>query len=82
MNNKKDNYSQIKLLNHIDEKCDLCKKNAKASKTSKKSGDIFAKKFAPSPKNSSGNKNKNEINLYNIKFYLNIIKYIYNIIYF
>ena len=65
MNNKKDNYSQIKLLNHIDEKCDLCKKNAKASKTSKKSGDIFAKKFAPSPKNSIKNKNKNEINLNN-----------------
>ena len=62
LNNKNDTYSQIKLLNHIDEKCDLCKKNAKASKNSKKSGDIFAKKFALFFKNSIKNKNKNEIN--------------------
>ena len=63
LNNKKNAYSQIKLLNHISEKCDLCKKNAKAaSKDSKKSGDIFAKKFALFFKNSIKNKNKNEIN--------------------
>ena len=60
--NKKKAYSQIKLLNHIVEKCDLCKKNDKVSGNSKKSGDISTKKFSLFFKNSIKNKNKNEIN--------------------
>ena len=57
LNNKKNVYSKIKLLNHINEKCDICKKNLKASKPTKKTSDIFAKKFTTFFKNSIKKKN-------------------------
>ena len=70
LNNKKNVYSKIKLLNHINEKCDICKKNLKASKPTKKTSDIFAKKFTTFFKNSIKKKNeinKNEIIITNYK---------------
>ena len=63
-------YSQIKILNHVDEKCDICKKRYKKPKNlsksinqSSKSSDIF--------KNSI--KNQNQIN--NIEININDEKY-------
>ena len=53
MNNKNDTYSKIKILNHFEEKCEICKKNRKALKhKSSKSPEESSNKIEDSLKNS------------------------------
>ena len=53
MNNKNETYSKIKILNHLEEKCEICKKNRKALKhKSSKSPEESSNKIEDSLKNS------------------------------
>jgi len=60
INNRNNAYSKITLLNHIKEKCDICKKILKTSKTLNQSHDKLPNIFSNLFKNSI--KSKNEIN--------------------
>lgn len=70
INNRNNAYSQITLLNHIKEKCDICKNNLKTSKMLNQSHDKLQNIFSNLFKNSIKNKNeinKNEIIINNYK---------------
>ena len=67
LNKKNKIYSKIKMLNHIEEKCEICKNTTKISKEKfRQSCEVSFNKFSLFSKNSKKMKNeinKNEINI-------------------